>query len=320
MTFFSGTDTGTLLEEGQSRNNLVSLIVNNAGTYSAAITRYVRSEGYVKEKNYYQFFDKGESIYEDEYETEDYYVEYFMLKVKVSHPKGVQGFLQRLGEILRKKPTATTYNGGYWPRNHSWATPSSNSKPSTPAPKPTAPTYPATPAVKKDEPIPVRSVSDVISEINKENQYANSLFPETTPVEAVKPLTSKDIEEVLPGYPEVDPLCVEDVAIQILSGSILNTITSNFDLKKWIKNDMEKAFKARFGEDMSVKGQFRDWLGNILEFLIYSTEVTFTNNGTATPNLGAESLAFGLHEFMKDLPEKNIYITEIIKQLEDYYD
>lgn len=40
-TFFSGTDTHTLQVEGFDRNNFVSLIVNNAGVYSAAITRKV---------------------------------------------------------------------------------------------------------------------------------------------------------------------------------------------------------------------------------------------------------------------------------------
>lgn len=42
-TFFSGTDTATLREEGNDRNHFVSLIVNNEGTYTAAITRKVLS-------------------------------------------------------------------------------------------------------------------------------------------------------------------------------------------------------------------------------------------------------------------------------------
>lgn len=37
-TFFSGTDTATLASEGSDMNNFVSLIVNNDGTYSAAVT------------------------------------------------------------------------------------------------------------------------------------------------------------------------------------------------------------------------------------------------------------------------------------------
>ena len=40
-TFFSSTDTNTLKEEGSDVNHFVSLIVNNAGTYNAAITRKV---------------------------------------------------------------------------------------------------------------------------------------------------------------------------------------------------------------------------------------------------------------------------------------
>lgn len=40
-TFFSNTDISTLQKEGTDRNNFVSLIVNNDGTYSAAITRKV---------------------------------------------------------------------------------------------------------------------------------------------------------------------------------------------------------------------------------------------------------------------------------------
>ena len=39
--FFSGTDTDTLLQEGNERNHFVSLIVNNAGQYVAKITRKV---------------------------------------------------------------------------------------------------------------------------------------------------------------------------------------------------------------------------------------------------------------------------------------
>mgnify|MGYP003293859401 CR=1 FL=1 len=38
-TYFSNTDTNTLKEEGSTRNHFVSLIVNNDGPYTAAITR-----------------------------------------------------------------------------------------------------------------------------------------------------------------------------------------------------------------------------------------------------------------------------------------
>lgn len=42
--FFSGVDTNTLLEEGTDRNHFVSLIVNNEGSYVAAVTRRIKQE------------------------------------------------------------------------------------------------------------------------------------------------------------------------------------------------------------------------------------------------------------------------------------
>lgn len=60
-TFFSGTDLATLRTEGFDRNCFVSLIVNNAGEYSAAITRKVE---YTEKHNIeitgrYPFFGTG---------------------------------------------------------------------------------------------------------------------------------------------------------------------------------------------------------------------------------------------------------------------
>lgn len=43
MTFFSGTDISTLQSEGNDTIHFVSLIVNNAGEYNAAITRKVKA-------------------------------------------------------------------------------------------------------------------------------------------------------------------------------------------------------------------------------------------------------------------------------------
>ena len=40
-TFFSGTDQSTLLQEGLDRNHFLSLIVNNAGVYTAKVTRKI---------------------------------------------------------------------------------------------------------------------------------------------------------------------------------------------------------------------------------------------------------------------------------------
>lgn len=58
----SGTDINTLREEGNERNCFVSLIVNNAGTYYAAITRKMHYKSEITVKNVeasYEFFGEG---------------------------------------------------------------------------------------------------------------------------------------------------------------------------------------------------------------------------------------------------------------------
>lgn len=80
--FFSGTDTNTLLSEGQKSNHFVSLIVNNAGTYCAAITRLVKSEEEIKAKVTYKSFGDKEIKGKENYTTSSEYVEYFPLVVE----------------------------------------------------------------------------------------------------------------------------------------------------------------------------------------------------------------------------------------------
>lgn len=78
-TFMSGTDLNTLLQEGTDRNIFVSLIVNNAGTYTAGITRRIFSK-ITEEKCYKTFQDKEICKPEESYETE--YVEWFNLSIE----------------------------------------------------------------------------------------------------------------------------------------------------------------------------------------------------------------------------------------------
>lgn len=65
-TFFSGTDRNTLLKEGADCNNFLSLIVNNEGTYTAAITRRVELENSVSKKvtttGKYPLFNTGVEV------------------------------------------------------------------------------------------------------------------------------------------------------------------------------------------------------------------------------------------------------------------
>lgn len=73
-TFFSGTDLSTLRDEGESMNNFVSLIVNNDGHYTAAVTRKIKATN-----KKYDFFGEGEVS--DENPITDIEIEYFKLNI-----------------------------------------------------------------------------------------------------------------------------------------------------------------------------------------------------------------------------------------------
>ena len=93
--FFSGTDTNTLLEEGTDRNHFVSLIVNNEGSYVAAVTRKIKQEVHAvahivyTTKTHYNTWDDidiplsdNETVEKDKEETKTIeYVEWYDLNI-----------------------------------------------------------------------------------------------------------------------------------------------------------------------------------------------------------------------------------------------
>lgn len=103
-SFFSSTDTSTLLQEGSDRNIFVSLIVNNEGTYTAGITRQVFSK--ISEEVCYKTWGNQEVCNPAEhYETK--YIEWFNLAIE----KEEDGFsfpdiAERLLHIAEEKKKA----------------------------------------------------------------------------------------------------------------------------------------------------------------------------------------------------------------------
>lgn len=108
----SGTDLNTLKEEGNERNCFVSLIVNNAGKYYAAITRKVQTKSEVTVKKLgtsYEFFGDGSKELEHKDETttkviEKEVIEYFDLEVERHEVPNTLEYLDaRFDEIAKKK-------------------------------------------------------------------------------------------------------------------------------------------------------------------------------------------------------------------------
>jgi proteasome lid subunit RPN8/RPN11 len=99
--FFSGTDLSTLLDEGKDRNNFVSLIVNNEGTYTAAITRKIE---YNEAK--YEFFGEGTKTVG----SSNTVIEYFMLDInKEAVEPEFKELKERLEEIKKFKTASIKY-------------------------------------------------------------------------------------------------------------------------------------------------------------------------------------------------------------------
>lgn len=109
-TFFSGTDTATLRAEGTDRNHFVSLIVNNEGTYTAAITRKISTKKVIQEDFSYPTF--GGNIVSDHktYEVENEEIEYYYLNIEFEgcYKEFYLDLNNRLKDIKGKKFNTST--------------------------------------------------------------------------------------------------------------------------------------------------------------------------------------------------------------------
>lgn len=110
-TFFSGTDLSTLEEEGKLRNYFVSLIVNNKGDYTAAITQKLDA------KISYSYLDTDSVVKEDFEDDTDTVVYYYPLEVNVEFPKDIFDKINvRLESIREKKRKVMVNSTPYYPR------------------------------------------------------------------------------------------------------------------------------------------------------------------------------------------------------------
>lgn len=114
-TFFSSTDTDTLREEGNARNTFVSLIVNNEGTYSAAVTRKViREEDITFIESYTLFGNSLSSQPQKSTRKEVTEIQYFMLDIdKADVPNPFKYIDQRFIEIKKRKERNNSLSWGY---------------------------------------------------------------------------------------------------------------------------------------------------------------------------------------------------------------
>lgn len=227
-TFFSRTDLETLQEEGSDMNNFLSLIVNNAGQYTAAITRKVKHIPHVTETLEYEFFGDGTiNLGTDEYDAvESYEIEYFFLDIeKPTVNISYTNLFDRINEISNSKIINITSKKEN--TNNNLNLKSNLIIPST-----------------VQEPIlegklPFEGLSKQKAEVDEENliDYDNIKFNNNQ---------------------------LNSITKQLLMGS---PIFNPKDLNEWV-NKMPTAFSKRFGEGQKGLENYRAFIGYFVEFLL----------------------------------------------------
>ena len=227
-TFMSGTDLNTLQEEGSDMNNFLSLIVNNAGQYTAAITRKVKHIPHVTETLEYEFFGDGTiNLGTDEYDAvESYEIEYFFLDIeKPTVNISYTNLFDRINEISNSK--IINISSKKENTNNNLNLKSNLIIPST-----------------VQEPIlegklPFEGLSKPKAEVDEEDSidYTNLKFNNNQ---------------------------LNSITKQLLMGS---PIFNPKDLNDWV-NKMPTAFSKRFGEGQKGLVNYKAFIGYFVEFLL----------------------------------------------------
>lgn len=288
-TFFSGTDTATLKEEGRDRNNFVSLIVNNAGTYTAAITRRVKSKQ-VKESVSYEFFGDGEKQDTKEYVSDADEIEWFYLKIeKEGENYSFPDMAARLEEIKQakaekaekaKKAQTSTYQGDYKPViANSYGTKAGPAN-----------------LVKK--------------EANKPKVVQPTLFDDADD------LPFEEEYDIPYGQVSFDKVALKSLVLQLITGSIIISNDSKIDITKWAKS-MPALYEKRFGKGKVGMNNFKIWAETYAEYLTwYITDEKLEELGFDNTEICA-ICAHDMIEELTKLPE-NDYIKGYIDALQKY--
>lgn len=299
-TFFSGTDTATLSAEGNDMAHFVSLIVNNAGKYTAGVTRKYKCVQTVSEKYTYPTWNGEVREGVETFDIEEEKLEWFNLDIVFEDATDdfETEMMERIKEIKEaKKKVVTPMDGGRnYPQYDNYG------KAITPT-KEVGSTFPMDEdkyyGEKRGWYDPQKDKQD------KQLPAKQGELPFDQPEEGNV--------EIPYGVVTVDPDIVQSIVRQLVTSSIIISNESAVDVKKWA-NSMESLYRRRFG---SVK-EFEYFASNYVDYLInytYDDDVmaVINNDDSAMAAL----LAYDVREELKKLP-KNPWLSVYIKLMDDY--
>lgn len=298
-TFFSGTDTATLSAEGNDMAHFVSLIVNNAGKYTAGVTRKYKCVQTVSEKYTYPTWNGEVREGVETFDIEEEKLEWFNLDIVFEDATDdfETEMMERLKEIKesKKKVVVPMYKGrNYYSQYDNYG---KNIAPT----KEVGSTFP----VDKEE---------YYGEEGR-GWYKAKEVKEIPAKQGELPFEQPDEENLdIPyGVVTVDKDIVQSIVRQLVTSSIIISNESAVDVKKWA-NSMESLYRRRFG---SVK-EFEYFASNYVDYLInytYDGDVmAVINNDDSTM---AALLAHDVREELEKLP-KNPWLSVYIKLMDDY--
>lgn len=301
-TFFSGTDTATLSAEGNDMAHFVSLIVNNAGKYTAGITRKYKCVQTVSEKYTYPTWNGEVREGVDTFDIEEEKLEWFNLDIVFENATDdfETEMMERIKEIkeAKKKVVTPMYGGGNYPQYGY----NSYKKDTTPT-KEVGSTFPMDEdkyyGGKRGWYDPQKDKQD------KQLPAKQGELPFEQPEEGNV--------EIPYGTITIDPDIVQSIVRQLVTSSIIISNESAVDVKKWA-NSMESLYRRRFG---SVK-EFEYFASNYVDYLInytYDGDVMAVINND--DSVMAALLAYDVREELKKLP-KNPWLSVYIKLMDDY--
>ncbi len=242
-TFFSSTDLNTLKEEGRDRNHFVSLIVNNEGSYTAAITRKVKSKRTVNEVFSYESFEGVLVEATDSWKEEVEEIQYFHLDIlKEGNVYSFSDVDARLAEIRKAKEAKTKtqfYTQGTLFSDGSCIGGSNKHQEGLSQASKVVIEQPQFPFDTKEieDEFPFKSVDGIISD--------------------------QDVK--------VDPKLIHSLCLQLLTGSVMIPNESKIDIKKWV-NNMKSVIERRFGTGTKGLKIYQDFIESLVEFLVWNSE------------------------------------------------
>lgn len=299
-TFFSGTDTATLSAEGNDMAHFVSLIVNNAGKYTAGVTRKYKCVQTVSEKYTYPTWNGEVREGVETFDIEEEKLEWFNLDIVFEDATDdfETEMMERIKEIkeAKKKVVTPMYGGRNYPQYGNYG------KAITPT-KEVGSTFPMDEdkyyGEKRGWYDPQKDKQD------KQLPAKQGELPFDQPEEGNV--------EIPYGVVTVDPDIVQSIVRQLVTSSIIISNESAVDVKKWA-NSMESLYRRRFG---SVK-EFEYFASNYVDYLInytYDGDVMAVINND--DSVMAALLAYDVREELKKLP-KNPWLSVYIKLMDDY--